>query len=579
MFTQGPSLTVTNSTLSGNTATAFTGGITHVNFGGPTTNAVITNCTITGNTGPTEGGIATVDNTGTGAGPAVTTLKNNIVANNSNPNLSRINPGASVVSQGSNLASDNGAGLLIGTGDLINTNPQLSTLGNNGGPTQTHVLLANSPAINAGNNTSAPNSDQRGVARPQAGTVDIGAVEAGLQFYPLASPVRLLDTRNGTSPNACSQPNAPIAGNSTRTQSARNFCGIPSNALAITGNVTTVLPAGNGFLTFYPSDASQPTASNTNFTLNSVINNVYTVGLGASDGAFKIFASTTTEVVVDVTGYYAPPSANGLYFHTLSTPVRLLDTRVGATVGCFRPGMPIAVGGTLLQQGSNTCGIPSTAKALVGNATSVLPPGPGFLTLYPNGAMQPFVATSNYRGSDVINGPFTVALGTGGQFNIFSSNTADVVVDILGYFSSDATDASGTGLLLNQIPHPVRLLDTRAEPFTACITPRTRLQSQAFVYNLVATDVCEATGFSAARAIVGNATVVAPDNNGFMTLFPKDQPLPFTAASNFRTGVANNRHFFVGLNTTTGDFSIFFNMGGTQFFTDLVIDVSGYFAP
>ena len=581
VFTQGPSFTATNTTISGNTATTFTGGITHVNFGGPTTNAIITNCTVTGNTGPTEGGIATVDNTGNGTGPAVTTLKNNIVANNSNPNLSKVGPGASIVSQGSNLASDNGAGSLTAPSDLINTNPQLSALGNNGGPTQTHVLLFNSPAINTGNNTGAPSSDQRGVGRPQAGTVDIGAVEAGLQFYPLASPVRLLDTRNGASPNACSQPNAPITGNTTRTQSARNFCGIPSTALAITGNVTTALPAGNGFLTFYPSDAMQPTASNTNFALNSVINNVYTVGLGAGDGAFKIFASTTTEVIVDVTGYYAPPSANGLYFHTLSTPVRLLDTRAGATVGCFRPGMPIAANGTLLQQGANTCGIPSTAKALVGNATSVLPPGPGFLTLYPNGAMQPFVATSNYRGSDVINGPFTVALGTGGQFNIFSSNTADVVVDILGYFSLDATDMSGAGLLLNQIPHPVRLLETRSNPpsLPGCIKPGIRLQSQAAIYNLKATDICESTGFSAALAIVGNATVAGPDNGGFMTIFPQGPQPPTTATSNFRPAVNYNRHFFTGLNATSGEFSIFFNMGGTQFTTDLIIDVSGYFAP
>ena len=577
LFNQDGPAILTNTTISGNIASVFAGGIENIGDGGVATSVTLINCTVTGNTGPTEDGIATVDDDG--ATSTTTTLKNTIVTRSAHASLSKIGPNAHVVSQGNNLANDNGATLLNGPGDLINTNPLLTGLGNHGGPTQTDAPLFNSPAINAGNNTGAPSSDQRGIGRPQAGTVDIGAVETGLRFYPLDSPVRLLDTRNGASPNACSQPNAPIAGGSTRLQSARNFCGIPSNAMAITGNVTTPLPTGNGFLTFFPSDAMQPNVANTNFTLNSVINNVYTIGLGAGDGAFNIFAATTTDVVVDVTGYYASPSVSGLYFHPLPAPVRLLDTRVGATVGCYRPEMPIAASGTLLQLGNNTCGIPANAKALVGNATSVLPPGPGFLTLYPNGTMQPFVATSNYRGSDVINGPFTVKLGTDGQFNIFSSNTADVVVDILGYFNSDIIDANGAGLLLNQIPHPVRLLDTRQVPFTACITPRTRLQSQANVYNLKATDTCEGLGFGAARAIVGNATVVAPDNNGFMTLFPEGQSLPFTAASNFRTGVANNRHFFVGLNDTTGEFSIFFNMGGTQFFTDLVIDVSGYFTP
>lgn len=579
LFNQDGAAILTNTTISGNIASNFAGGIENLGDGGTATSVTLINCTVTGNTGPTEDGIATVDNDGSTS--TITTLKNTILTNNTQASVSRIGANAQVVSQGNNLASDSGSGLLIGPGDQINANPMLSALGSFGGPTQTHRLLAGSAAINTGNNTGAPATDQRGVSRPQGGTVDIGAFEDGLQFYPLATPVRLLDTRNGTSPNACSQPNAAITGGSTRTQSSRNFCGIPSTAVAITGNVTTPLPTGSGFLTFFPSDAMQPTVANTNFTLNSVINNVYTVGLGAGDGAFNIFAATTTDVVVDVTGYYAPPASGGLYFHPLPTPVRLLDTRVGATVGCFKPEMPIAANGTLLQQGNNICGIPASAAALVGNATSVLPPGPGFLTLYPNGTTQPFVATSNYRGSDVINGPFTVALGTGGQFNIFSSNMTDVVIDVLGYFSLDATDANGTGLLLSQIAHPVRLLETRTSPpsLPGCIKPGIRLQSQASIYTLKATDTCEGLGFSAAQAIVGNATVVAPDNNGFMTLFPAGQQPPTTATSNFRTGVANNRHFFVGLNATTGEFAIFFNMGGTQFFTDLVIDVSGYFAP
>jgi len=571
-------VTMSNSTVSGNTGTVFTGGITVLGDGGAPATLTLTNCTVTGNNGVTEGGIATVDNNGTS--PATTNLKNNILANNSLPNITQINPMAHVVSQGNNLANDNGSGLLTGSGDLINTNPQLSALGNNGGPTQTHALLFNSPAINAGNNTGAPATDQRGVGRPQAGTVDIGAVESGLQFYPLPAPVRLLDTRPGASPNACSQPNSPIAGNTSRTQSARSFCGIPASARVITGNITTV-QSGGGYLTLFPSDASQPTVANTNFAPNEVINNVFTVGLGAGDGAFKIFALTTTDVVVDVTGYYAPPSNSGLYFHSLPTPARLLETRPGQPVGCFKPGVPIAANGTLIQQGNNTCGIPATAQALVGNATSITPSGGGYLTLFPNGAAQPTVATSNYSGNDVINGPFTVGLGTGGQFKIFSLASTHLVVDILGYFSADATDANGPGQYFNQIPHPVRLLETRSNPpsLPGCVKPAIRLQSGT-LYVLQATNTCEAISFGAATAIVGNATVVTPSNGGYMTFTPT-QPVPTVATSNFPAGGAYNRHFFValGTNTAPGDFLIFFNLGGTQFNTDLIIDVSGFFAP
>ena len=98
-----------------------------------------------------------------------------------------------------------------------------------------------------------------------------------------------------------------IAGGTSRIQAGRGLCTIPVNAVALTGNITTV-QSGGGFLTLYPSDAAQPTVANTNYNANEIINNVFTVGLGAADGAFKIFALNTTDVVVDVTGYYAPPA-------------------------------------------------------------------------------------------------------------------------------------------------------------------------------------------------------------------------------------------------------------------------------
>ena len=48
------------------------------------------------------------------------------------------------------LSSDNGGGCLTGPGDQINTDPVLGPLQDNGGPTFTHALLPDSPAIDAG---------------------------------------------------------------------------------------------------------------------------------------------------------------------------------------------------------------------------------------------------------------------------------------------------------------------------------------------------------------------------------------------------------------------------------------------
>ena len=67
----------------------------------------------------------------------------------------------------------------------------------------------------------------------------------------------------------------------------------------------TVVNAQGGYLTFWPSNAAQPLVATSNFLAGQVFNRHFTVGLG-TDGAFKMFASATTDLVIDVSGYFAP---------------------------------------------------------------------------------------------------------------------------------------------------------------------------------------------------------------------------------------------------------------------------------
>ncbi|HMZ18161.1 MAG TPA: putative Ig domain-containing protein [Blastocatellia bacterium] len=395
----------------------------------------------------------------------------------------------------------------------------------------------------------------------------------GFQFYPLAAPVRLLDTRAGASPTACSQPNAPIAAGTVRHQLASGFCGIPGYAAAITGNVTTV-NSGGGFLTMYPSGAPRPTVATTNFGANQVVNNVFTVGIGVG-GNVDIYALTTTDIVVDITGYYALPGASGLYFHTLPTPVRLLETRVGQTVGCIRPGAPLTANTeTTFTATGNCTDIPTTARAIVGNATTVSPQAGGYLTLFPANAALPLVASSNYDTDQIVNGPFTAGLSSAGQFKIFTSATTHLVVDVLGYYSTDAEDVNGAGLLFTPLSVPVRLLETRADQTVGCFRPGAPLNSGQ-VYSQSARGVCGVATIPAnALGVVGNATVVLPAGGGYLTLWPSTAEQPTTATSNYNVGQVVNRHFIVGLGAGDGAFKMFSSAR-----TELVIDLSGYFAP
>ena len=179
----GATLTVINSTLSGNSSVGSSG------YGGGVFNdvnciATVSNSTITGNVANFGGGIKNY-------GPL--TLSNNLVAGNTGPSGGQeiwVEVG-NWNSQGHNLIGQNndpgmGDGTILavpGPTDFTSTtalNTILNPLAANGGPTQTHLLVAGSPALDAGNNALIPSgvtTDQRGVARIQNGTVDVGVVE------------------------------------------------------------------------------------------------------------------------------------------------------------------------------------------------------------------------------------------------------------------------------------------------------------------------------------------------------------------------------------------------------------------
>jgi hypothetical protein len=432
-------------------------------------------------------------------------------------------------------------------------------------------VVSGNPTISGTFNFTIKATDANNCMGTQAYSVTIApAPTSGLQFYPLATPVRLLDTRVGAS--GCFTPGAKIPGGTSRTQAGANTCGIPANAKAVTGNITTV-DSGGGYLTIYPSDVTQPNAANSNYNPNEILNNVFTVGLGAADGAFKIFVTSNTDVVVDITGYYAPPGAGGLYFHPLPKPIRLLETRASQP-GCFTPNAPLPGNADTTQQGTTTCDgvtIPAAAKALVGNATTVFPAAGGYLTLFPADASRPNTASGNYDLNEVLNSPFTVGLSATGQFKIFTTATTDIVVDVLGYFSPDATDANGAGLLFYSLGTPVRLLDSRANQ-PACFTPGAPFTGGT-EYTQLARGAClSQTIPTAALAVVGNVTTVNP-LAGWLTLWPSNVTRPLVSALNFATGQIANRHFIVGLGPD-GAFKLY-----PSSTTDLVIDLAGYFAP
>ncbi|MEY2511173.1 MAG: hypothetical protein QOE26_1936 [Verrucomicrobiota bacterium] len=174
IFNQNGALLLTNCTLANNTASQTGGGIHNQGDGnGFAGIATVTSSTFSRNAAPNGGGIY---NTGTNAGNSFVQLGNTILYSTGadlGANLVNDGSGTSITSSGYNLSSDNGGGFLTAAGDQKNINPQLGALQDNGGPTKTMALLPNSPAQDQGKNFSGPTAtDQRGLPR----TTDLPSV-------------------------------------------------------------------------------------------------------------------------------------------------------------------------------------------------------------------------------------------------------------------------------------------------------------------------------------------------------------------------------------------------------------------
>jgi hypothetical protein len=255
------SVIVSNSTLSGNSATGNGGAIANAADVPPNNaRATITNSTISDNSATANGG-------GIYNATAEFQIGDTILnAGSSGENI--FNDGRAT-SLGYNLSSDNGGGVLTGTGDQINTDPMLGPLQDNGGPTFTHALLPGSPAIDTGDPAFVPppNFDQRGPGfdRVVNGRIDIGSFEVQVAGTPTPTP-----TASPTiSPTPTSTPTTTVTPTVTATPTSSPTATVTptvtstptSTPTATVTSTVTVTPTAT--VTPTPSLTSTPTATAT----------------------------------------------------------------------------------------------------------------------------------------------------------------------------------------------------------------------------------------------------------------------------------------------------------------------------
>ncbi len=184
-----------------------------------------------------------------------------------------------------------------------------------------------------------------------------------------------------------------------------------------------------GYLTVWPTGQTQPLVSTLNSLDGRIKANAAIIPAGGG-GAVSVYASDTTQVVLDVNGYFVPSDSSALAFFPLA-PCRVVDTRNSDG----------PLGGPALERQQprdfpllqSTCGIPSSAQAYSLNFTAVPHNALGYLTVWPSGQSQPLVSTLNDLTGTIVANAAIVPTGSGGDISVFPSDETDLVIDVNGY--------------------------------------------------------------------------------------------------------------------------------------------------
>ncbi|MGZ4702951.1 MAG: hypothetical protein ACXV98_17215, partial [Ilumatobacteraceae bacterium] len=276
-------------------------------------------------------------------------------------------------------------------------------------------------------------------------------------------------------------------------------------------------------------------------------------------GSYNVHAATTARTVnwsftVDPAAAVgiapvpvAQPTAPATGFAPLA-PARIVDTRI--PLGATR----LAAGGITRIQVTGQGGVPADAKAVLTNATVTAPIAAGFLTLWNCSSARPEVSTLDFSTSQTVANTATIPLDGTGSFCAYSSTSADLVVDVGGYYSSSA---GGRYTPLS----PTRLMDSREGLGTpARLTGGRTVELPVVGVASVPTN---------ASAVALNVTGILPSLDAFVTAYPCGD-LPPTSSLNPAVGYVTPNLVMAQV-STRGTVCLFTNAD-----LDLVVDVVGF---
>ena len=428
-------MTLNTSTISSNSAYEGGGGILNWGQSGSAT-LTVNASTFSGNSagGSGGGGIFNNNYAGTGSVEIADTI---FSAGSAGANI--YNYSGPVKSAGYNLSSDDGGGYLTNATDLLNTDPKLGPLQENGGPTRTCALLPGSPAIDQGNRDAIPalalNTDQRGLPRPVilpgypnapgGDGSDIGAFEVQC--------ITVTNTAD-SGPGSLRQVLAAATNANPITFSVTGTITLTSGQLNVSNSVI-VLGPGPAALTVSGNNASRVfNVTGTNVTISGLtIANGNTslngAGIYAGGGAGSSITINNCVVTNNRTTQYG----GGIY----NSP----GVTMTVSHGTLSANSAAYGGGIYNGQGALSV-LNSTFSGNSGVISSVYGEGGGLYNCSFGGSATVTINASTFSGN-----PASYS-GGGGLYNYSSGGSAAVTINA-STFSSNSTYGGGGGCIFN----------------------------------------------------------------------------------------------------------------------------------
>ncbi len=381
------------------------------------------------------------------------------------------------------------------------------------------------------------------------------------------NPVRLMDTRSGAPTiDTVAQGEGPLGPQSIRSLRIVNRgTSIPALGIgAVAINVTAISPNAPSYLTVWPSGATQPNASNLNFSAGQTIPNMVIVKVGAN-GQIDLFnESGSVDIAVDILGFFPEgPSFNGI------TPERFVDTRSGGRTVDSQYQASGAIGTSPINvKIAGRGSIPATGVGSVAlNVTVTNPTANSYMTVWPKGQAQPNASNLNYTAGTTIPNMVIVPLSSSGEISIFNeAGKTDVIVDVLGWFPGGSA-----GSFVGRTP--ARVFDNRS--------PGGRTDDgvnagagvlgggQETTFKILGRGGVPASGVG---SVALNVTVASPTAESYLTVWPGGTARPNASNLNFTAGTTIPNMVIVPVGPK-GEIGLF-NAAGN---TNIIVDVLGYF--